>query len=52
MDITYGHTEPYRAANGHTMMAPIDVHSRVQWWRAWCVDGCLACADGDIRPDW
>ena len=54
-----GMTEPYRAANGHTMAAPLIVGKYaepgvkgrpVSAW-AQCVDTCSACAGGD-QKEW
>jgi hypothetical protein len=45
-------TLPYRAVNGHRMIAPIADMGRVSESGAWCADGCAACGGGDQRPDW
>lgn len=51
-----GTTEPYTAANGHTMRAPIVLlkSGKEQTISAWaeCVPGCEACACGEWLPDW
>jgi len=55
MAMTVGLTKPYRAANGHTMAAPLVVgkHAAADdpghpvWSWADCVADCAACAGGD-----
>lgn len=51
-----GHTKPYRAANGHMMIAPLyrtangdemSISAHAQ-----CVPDCSACAEGDWLPDY
>jgi len=53
-----GETRPYRAANGHTMTAPIyQIVDRIDavpftvWSYAGCTETCAACGGGD-RPEW
>lgn len=51
-----GTTEPYTAANGHTMRAPIVLlkSGKEQTVSAWakCMPDCEACACGEWLPDW
>jgi len=54
--IHVGNTDPYRAANGHTMTAPIyrmksGAEREVSAW-ARCTPDCDACAGGDWLPDY
>ena len=51
-----GETQPYRALNGHTMVAPIALtrsgqeHTVSAW--AECTPDCEACAYGEWLPEW
>ena len=50
-------TKPYRAANGHQMVAPIYLATRegakpfTIWSEAYCVATCRACGAGDRLED-
>ena len=54
--VRIGNTAPYRAANGHTMTAPIYrmKSGKEQSVSAWakCVPDCEACLEGDWLPDY